>query len=208
MAPMFTYKALETLLPGKRRKTGDPEAEWYHWFDMEDITIAFSRLFWEEERTWPLAAAELLDPPTSLTYKRQLMSETTDVGELNIPYEEGKTVDELWRGTCLAIHPSLLCSLLPSLVPSSPPLLIQLSPQLLMASHSILTPDLPPSVLSALQSDPSDHEITLSCCMLSIDLQKKMSIFKCILRSRSRHTSFTLLIRGTPQLGLPLLLLH
>ncbi|MQM12210.1 hypothetical protein Taro_045126 [Colocasia esculenta] len=43
MTPMLTYKALETLRPGKRRKTGDPEAEWYHWFDMENLSIAFSR---------------------------------------------------------------------------------------------------------------------------------------------------------------------
>ncbi|MQL77179.1 hypothetical protein Taro_009576 [Colocasia esculenta] len=61
MPPMLTYRALETLRPRKRRKTGDPEAEWYHWFDIEDITIAFSHLFWEEERTWPPTVAELLD---------------------------------------------------------------------------------------------------------------------------------------------------
>ncbi|MQL77350.1 hypothetical protein Taro_009750 [Colocasia esculenta] len=94
------------------------------------------------------------------------------------------------------------------LVPSSPPLLIQLTPQLLTAAHSLLTPELPPAVLSALQADPGDHEVTLSCCMLSSDLQKKTSTFKCTLRSRSRHTSCTLLIRGTPRLGFPLLLLH
>ncbi|MQL70179.1 hypothetical protein Taro_002481 [Colocasia esculenta] len=51
MAPLLTYRALEALRPTRRRKTGDPEAEWYRWFDIEDITIAFSRLFWEEERT-------------------------------------------------------------------------------------------------------------------------------------------------------------
>ncbi|MQL99683.1 hypothetical protein Taro_032413 [Colocasia esculenta] len=51
MAPLLTYGALEALRPNKRRKTGDPEAEWYRWFDIEDITNAFSRLFWEEERT-------------------------------------------------------------------------------------------------------------------------------------------------------------
>ncbi|MQM21115.1 hypothetical protein Taro_054149 [Colocasia esculenta] len=45
MAPLLTYRALEALRPGKRRKTGDPEAEWYRWFDIEDITVAFSRLF-------------------------------------------------------------------------------------------------------------------------------------------------------------------
>ncbi|MQL70849.1 hypothetical protein Taro_003153 [Colocasia esculenta] len=118
MAPLLTYRALEALRPTRRRKTGNPEAEWYRWFDIEDITIAFSRLFWEEERTWPPAAAEFL-------------------------------------------------------VPSSPPLLIQLTPQLLMAAHSLLTPELPPAVLSALQADPGDHEVTLSCCMLSSDLQKK-----------------------------------
>ncbi|MQM21917.1 hypothetical protein Taro_054964 [Colocasia esculenta] len=153
MAPLLTYRALEALRPTRRRKTGDPEAEWYRWFDIEDITIAFSRLFWEEERTWPPAAEEFL-------------------------------------------------------VPSSPPLLIQLTPQLLTAAHSLLTPELPPAILSALQADPGDHEVTLSCCMLSSDLYKKMSTFKCTLRSRSRHTSCTLLIRGTPRLGLPLLLLH
>ncbi|MQM03649.1 hypothetical protein Taro_036438 [Colocasia esculenta] len=103
MAPLLTYRALETLRPTKSRKTGDPEAEWYQWFDIEDITIAFSRLFWEKERMWPPAAAELL-------------------------------------------------------VPSSPPLLIQLTPQLLIAAHSLLTPELPPTVLSTLQTDPGDHE--------------------------------------------------
>ncbi|MQL77336.1 hypothetical protein Taro_009748 [Colocasia esculenta] len=118
MAPLLTYRALEALRPTRRRKTGDSEAEWYRWFDIEDITMAFSRLFWEEERTWPPAAEEFL-------------------------------------------------------VPSSPPLLIQLTPQLLTAAHSLLTPELPPAVLSALQADPGDHEITLSCCMLSSDLQKK-----------------------------------
>ncbi|MQL68985.1 hypothetical protein Taro_001269, partial [Colocasia esculenta] len=104
MAPLLTYRALEALRPTRRRKTGDPEAEWYRWFDIEDITIAFSRLFWEEERTWPPAAEEFL-------------------------------------------------------VPSSPPLLIQLTPQLLTAAHSLLTPELPPAVLSALQADPGDHEV-------------------------------------------------
>ncbi|MQL90038.1 hypothetical protein Taro_022619 [Colocasia esculenta] len=153
MAPLLTYRALEALCPTRRRKTGDLEAEWYRWFDIEDITIAFRRLFWEEERTWLPAAEEFL-------------------------------------------------------VPSSPPLLIQLTPQLLTAAHSLLTPELPPAVLSALQADPGDHEVTLSCCVLSSDLQKKTSTFKCTLRSRSRHTSCTLLIRGTPRLGLPLLLLH
>ncbi|MQL75201.1 hypothetical protein Taro_007563 [Colocasia esculenta] len=153
MAPLLTYRALEALRPTRRRKTGDPEAEWYRWFDIEDITIAFSRLFWEEERTWPPAAEEFL-------------------------------------------------------VPSSPPLLIQLTPQLLTAAYNLLTPELPPAVLSTLQADPGDHEVTLSCCMLSSDLQKQTSTFKCTLRSRSRHTSCTLLIRGTPRLGLPLLLLH
>ncbi|MQL86518.1 hypothetical protein Taro_019050 [Colocasia esculenta] len=103
MAPLLTYRALEALRPTRRRKTGDPEAEWYRWFDIEDITIAFSRL----------------------------------------------------------------------LVPSSPPLLIQLTPQLLTAAHSLLTPELPPAVLSALQADPGDHEVTLSCCMLSSDPKKK-----------------------------------
>ncbi|MQL96872.1 hypothetical protein Taro_029550 [Colocasia esculenta] len=104
MAPLLTYRALEALRPTRRRKTGDPEAEWYRWFDIEDITIAFIRLFWEEERTWPPAAEEFL-------------------------------------------------------VPSSPPLLIQLTPQLLTAAHSLLTPELPPAVLSALQADPGDHEV-------------------------------------------------
>ncbi|MQL98459.1 hypothetical protein Taro_031173, partial [Colocasia esculenta] len=104
MAPLLTYRALEALRPTRRRKTGDSEAEWYRWFDIEDITIAFSRLFWEEERTWPPAAEEFL-------------------------------------------------------VPSSPPLLIQLTPQLLTAAHSLLTPELPPAVLSALQADPGDHEV-------------------------------------------------
>ncbi|MQL96992.1 hypothetical protein Taro_029679 [Colocasia esculenta] len=153
MAPLLTYRALEALRLTRRRKTGDLEVEWYRWFDIEDITIAFSRLFWEEERTWPPAAEEFL-------------------------------------------------------VPSSPPLLIQMTPQLLTAAHSLLTPELPPVVLSALQADAGDHEVTLSCCMLSFDLQKRTSTFKCTLRSRSRHTSCTLLIRGTPRLGLPLLLLH
>ncbi|MQL97690.1 hypothetical protein Taro_030386 [Colocasia esculenta] len=104
MAPLLTYRALEALRPTRRRKTGDPEAEWYRWFDIEDITIAFSQLFWEEERTWPPAAEEFL-------------------------------------------------------VPSSPPLLIQLTPQLLTAAHSLLTPELPPAVLSTLQADPGDHEV-------------------------------------------------
>ncbi|MQL86317.1 hypothetical protein Taro_018857, partial [Colocasia esculenta] len=104
MAPLLTYRALEALRPTRRRKTGDPEAEWYRWFDIEDITIAFSRLFREEERTWPPAAEEFL-------------------------------------------------------VPSSPPLLIQLTPQLLTAAHNLLTPELPPAVLSALQADPGDHEV-------------------------------------------------
>ncbi|MQL72158.1 hypothetical protein Taro_004496 [Colocasia esculenta] len=104
MAPLLTYRALEALRPTKRRKTGDPEAEWYRWFDIEDITIAFSRLFWEEERTWSPAAEEFL-------------------------------------------------------VSSSPPLLIQLTPQLLTAAHNLLTPELPPAVLSALQADPGDHEM-------------------------------------------------
>ncbi|MQL89634.1 hypothetical protein Taro_022213 [Colocasia esculenta] len=153
MAPLLTYRALEALRLTRRRKTGDPEAEWYRWFDIEDITIAFSRLFWEEERTWPPTAEEFL-------------------------------------------------------VPSSPPLLIQLTPQLLMAAHSLLTPELPPAVLSALQADPGDHEVALFCCMLSSNLQKKTSTFKCTLRSRSRHTSCTLLIRGTPRLRVPLLLLY
>ncbi|MQM05361.1 hypothetical protein Taro_038166, partial [Colocasia esculenta] len=103
MASLLTYRALEALRPTWRRKTGDPEAEWYRWFDIEDITIAFSRLFWEEERTGPPAAEEFL-------------------------------------------------------FPSSPPLLIQLTPQLLTAAHSLLTPELPPAVLSALQADPGDHE--------------------------------------------------
>ncbi|MQL93126.1 hypothetical protein Taro_025768 [Colocasia esculenta] len=58
MALLLTYRALEALRPTRRRKTGDPEAEWYRWFDIEDITIAFSRLFWEEERTWPPVAEE------------------------------------------------------------------------------------------------------------------------------------------------------
>ncbi|MQL79903.1 hypothetical protein Taro_012344 [Colocasia esculenta] len=58
MAPLLTYKALEALRPTRRRKTGDSEAEWYGWFDIDDITISFSRLFWEEERTWPPAAEE------------------------------------------------------------------------------------------------------------------------------------------------------
>ncbi|MQL73520.1 hypothetical protein Taro_005868 [Colocasia esculenta] len=62
MAPLLTYRALEALRPTRRRKIGDPEAEWYRWFDIEDITIAFCRLFWEEERTWPPAAEELLTP--------------------------------------------------------------------------------------------------------------------------------------------------
>ncbi|MQM15900.1 hypothetical protein Taro_048854, partial [Colocasia esculenta] len=118
MAPLLTYRALEALRPTRRRKIGDPEAEWYRWFDIEDITIAFIRLFWEEERTWPPAAEEFL-------------------------------------------------------VPSSPLLLIQLTPQLLTAAHSLLTPQLPLAVLSALQADPGDHEVSLSCCMLSSDPQKK-----------------------------------
>ncbi|MQL88517.1 hypothetical protein Taro_021083 [Colocasia esculenta] len=65
MAPLLTYRALEALRPTRRRRTGDPEAEWYRWFDIEDITIASSRLFWEEERTWPPAAAELPRPVLS-----------------------------------------------------------------------------------------------------------------------------------------------
>ncbi|MQL78799.1 hypothetical protein Taro_011245 [Colocasia esculenta] len=89
MAPLLTYRALEALRPTRRRKTGDPEAEWYRWLDIEDITITFSRF----------------------------------------------------------------------LVPSAPPLLIQLTPQLLTAAHSLLTPELPPAVLSALQTDPGDHEV-------------------------------------------------
>ncbi|MQL86074.1 hypothetical protein Taro_018599 [Colocasia esculenta] len=76
MAPLLTYRALEALRPTRRRKTGDSEAEWYRWFDIEDITIAFSRLFWEEERTWPPAAPRPVlsspghsaDPPTSDGY--------------------------------------------------------------------------------------------------------------------------------------------
>ncbi|MQL82214.1 hypothetical protein Taro_014671, partial [Colocasia esculenta] len=104
MAPLLTYKALEALRPTRRRKTGDSEVEWYRWFDIEDITIAFSRLFWEEERTWPPAAEEFL-------------------------------------------------------IPSSPPFNIQLTPQLLTAAHSLFAPDLPPAILSALQADPSDHEV-------------------------------------------------
>ncbi|MQL76355.1 hypothetical protein Taro_008741 [Colocasia esculenta] len=108
MAPLLTYRALEALRPTRRRKTGDPEAEWYRWFDIEDITIAFSRL----------------------------------------------------------------------LVPSSPPLLIQLTPQLLTAAHSLLTPELSPAVLFALQAEPGDHEVALSYCMLSSDLQKKYVHFQ------------------------------
>ncbi|MQM20095.1 hypothetical protein Taro_053109 [Colocasia esculenta] len=104
MAPLLTYRALEALRPTRRRKTGDPEAEWYRWFYIEDITIAFSRLFWEKERTWPPTAEEFL-------------------------------------------------------IPSSTPLLIQLTPQLLAAAHSLLTPDLPPAVLSALQANSGDHEV-------------------------------------------------
>ncbi|MQM17995.1 hypothetical protein Taro_050978, partial [Colocasia esculenta] len=95
MTPMLTYQALEALRSDKRRKSDDLEAEWHRWFDLEDLTIAFSRLFWDGNLTWPLEVAELVEPPSAITSKHQLLGDSEDIGEPDMLYENNSTVDKL-----------------------------------------------------------------------------------------------------------------
>ena len=97
LSHLATYKALESLRPRKRRKMEDLECEWYRWFDMHDITISLSRLFWPPGLDWPPGIQQLFEPGPSIIDKRELMNEDYDTGHPDTPYEASLTQADLFK---------------------------------------------------------------------------------------------------------------